>query len=213
MMRIARKVSLVIQTIGGRTMSAVGLGVVVLQVTGCGYAFRGSGSVLPPDIKVVSIPLVENSSTESGITSSFTEALRDEFERYGVVSVVDDGQSADAVLSARVLQVKRGSGSVSSNTDSDVEQDTTMRVAAELRRTNGAVVWRNTDIAISRSIGVTGSSVVTSSVDFSGGSLGAGDLAGLDAREVSRGQEQQALQNIVEQAARTIYDQAVAPDF
>ncbi|MFM1846881.1 MAG: Lipopolysaccharide-assembly, partial [Pseudomonadota bacterium] len=175
--------------------------------------FSGGGSVLPPDVKKVAIPLVENSSTETGLTTIVTEALRDQFERYGVLSVVEETIDADAILNARILKVRRSTSTVSARDDGGLQQDTSMVLAAELQRLDGSVLWRNKRIVVTKVSATSSDTVVTSSVDFAGGSLGANDLKGLGGREVTRGQEQEALNNLAEQAARIVYDQAVMPDF
>jgi hypothetical protein len=90
---------------------------------------------------------------------------------------------------------------------------TTMLMTGELRRVTGPVLWRDNKIIVTQTFGADSSVVVTSSLDFAGGSIGAGDLAGLSSREVSRGQEAGALRALSEQAARQMYDKAVAPDF
>ena len=187
--------------------------VLALALGGCGYTFEGGGSVLPPDVKVIAIPLVQNASTESGLTTVVTEALRDRFERYGVVSVVDDADAADAVLRARILKVSRNQRTSTSKTDTELQLDTTLTLAAELRRVTGPVLWRDNNISVSKEFGTTSGVVVTTSPDFASGTLGSADLGSLENREVSRGQEQEALRSLAEQVARQIYDSAVAPDF
>jgi outer membrane lipopolysaccharide assembly protein LptE/RlpB len=189
------------------------LGLMACQLVGCGYSFSGGGSVLPPDVKKVEIPLVENSSTETGLATVVTEAFRDQFERYGVITIVEERQDADAILNARILRVRRATSTVSARDDGARQQDTSMVLAAELVRPDGQVLWRNPRIVVTKAFATSSDTVVTSSVDFAGGSLGATDLRGLGGREVSRGQEQEALNNLAEQAARTVYDQAVMPDF
>lgn len=187
-----------------------------LNLVGCGYQFQGSGSVLPPDVKRVYIPLVENNSTESGLTTLFTEALRDRFEQYGVVTVVDDIGDSDAILKTRILKVRRETGAVSGNTDSAIQLDTTMQLAAELRRVTGSVLWKNSGFEVSKSFGSINQTVVTSSADFASSGLGLSDFATLGqsgSREVQRGQERNILAQLANEAALKIYDAAVAPDF
>jgi hypothetical protein len=55
--------------------------------------------------------------------------------------------------------------------------------------------------------------VVTTSPDFASGSISSSDLASLSSRDISRGQEAQALNNLASEAARMVYDKSVAPDF
>jgi hypothetical protein len=188
------------------------LSVVVLSL-GCGYTFRGSETALPPDVRKIFIPQVENSSTKLGLSSIVTEALRDEFDSYGTVSVVDTQGEADAVLKVRILSVTENTGSTRSGTNTALQMQTTILLAGELRRVTGPVLWRDGAIRATQTFGADSSVVVTSSLDFAGGPSAAGDLAGLSSREVSRGQESNALSMLAADAARQLYDKSVAPDF
>ncbi|MCB0317939.1 MAG: hypothetical protein KDD56_04225 [Bdellovibrionales bacterium] len=179
----------------------------------CGYTFQGSGSILPPDVQKINIPLAENLTSQPGVSLQLTEALRDRFERYGVVVVVDTLGEADAVLNTKVLDINQEARTVTANTEQALQYETVMTIAAELRRTSGPVLWRNPQLMVSKDFGSTSDVVVTSSSDFASNSLSARDLGALDSREVSRGQEQQALEDLAEQAAQNIYNEAVAPDF
>jgi outer membrane lipopolysaccharide assembly protein LptE/RlpB len=182
-------------------------------LSACGYQFAGGGSVLPPDVKAIHIPIVENNTTEGSLSLIFTEALRDRFERYGVVSIVETANEADAVLTARVLRVQRETQTVTSQTDTSLQERTIIQISAELRRVTGPVLWRNDNLIVSRAFGAASSVVVTSSADFAGGNLSSSDLGSLDSREVARGQERAAFEYLCEDAARKIYDEAVAPEF
>jgi hypothetical protein len=180
---------------------------------GCGYSFLGSGSVLPEDVKTIYIPVVSNSSTESSLTQILTEALYDQFERYGVVEVSDSINGADAILEVRIIQVKQGTRTSTAATDTALTLDTEIVLFAELRRITGQVLWRNPTLNASASFGTARAAVVTSTAGFASNSLGSADLAGLNQRELARGQEQEALNSLCEQAASDIYDSAVMPDF
>jgi outer membrane lipopolysaccharide assembly protein LptE/RlpB len=187
--------------------------VLPLALSACGYTFRGSESALPPDVKKIYIPQVSNSSTKLGLALVVTEALKDEFDSYGTVSVVDSQNEADAVLKVNILDVRETTSAVRSNNNTALQMQTTMYMAGELRRVTGPVLWRDGKIIVTQTFGADSSVVVTSSVDFAGGSIGAADLEGLSSREVSRGQEAGALRALSEQAARQMYDKAIAPDF
>lgn len=189
------------------------LSVCCCAMTGCGYSLQGSGSILPPDVKRIYVPTVENLTTESGLSNVVTEALRDRFDRFGVVIVVEDVSEADAVLKAKVLKVEKDSRTVTSVTDTVQSYDTTMTIAAELRRVTGPVLWRNTRMQVSKAIGATSGDVVSSSADFVSNTLGASQLGALDSREVTRGQEREALLQLAEEVAKKVYDESVAPDF
>ena len=186
---------------------------VLLAMAGCGYTFQGSGSVLPPDVKKIFIPLVENNSTEPGLAVLVTEALRDRFDRFGVVTVVDSLDQADAVLRGKILSLKRKTKTVTGTTDQTMQVDTTITVSAELKRVAGAALWRTASMTVSKATGTVGNAVVTTSSDFASGSLASQDLEGMSSREISRSQEQEALNQLADDLARQIYDQAVSPDF
>jgi Lipopolysaccharide-assembly len=185
----------------------------VVSLSGCGYTFTGSGSTLPPDVKRVYIPLVQNNSSEPGIARVMTEALRDRFDRYGAVTVVDSDNEADAILTAKILRLVREADTVQSNTDRTLQQQTSIIMSSELKRRTGEVLFRNPQMVVTASYGTQSDVVVTSSSEFAGGTLNAQDLERLDVRELSRGQERQALDDLADQAAKRIYDEAVAPDF
>lgn len=184
-----------------------------LAASGCGYTFRGSGSVLPADVKNIYIPNVENGSTEIGLGDVVTESLREEFDSYGVVSVVERQSEADAILKVRITDVKRTTSTVRANSNTALQMDTTMNIAGELRRSTGQVLWRDSQIRVTKGYGADKSVVVATSPDFASGSISRSDLASLSTREISRGQEANALNSLAEEAARLVYDKAVAPDF
>lgn len=189
------------------------LNCIILVSLGCGYTFQGAGSVLPPDIKNIYIPLVENNSVEAGLSPLMTEALKDSFERYGVMHVVELQSQADAVLKTKILAVQNNTRSVSSNTDTALQYDSVLVLSSQLQRPNGQVLWKNSNIKVSRLFGAASNAVSTSSADFALGGIGSQDLASLDSREISRGQQGDALNNLVEKAAALIYRDAVMPDF
>lgn len=189
------------------------LSLVTLLLSSCGYTLRGSGSVLPADVKNVYIPRVENGSTELGLADVVTEALREEFDSYGTVSVVEKQGEADAVLKVVITDVKNTTSTVDPTTNTALQMDTTMFLGGELRRTTGQVLWRENNLKVTKGYAANQNVVVTTSPDFASGSISASDLASLSARDISRGQEAQALNDLASDAARMVYDKAVAPDF
>jgi outer membrane lipopolysaccharide assembly protein LptE/RlpB len=191
----------------------VGLLLLSVTLTACGYTFRGSGSVLPPDVKSIFIPLAENNSTKIGLAEIVTESMREEFDSYGAVSVVDRQSDADAVLKVTIANVKETTSTVNAASNTAVQMDTTMFLAAELRRVTGPVLWRDNAIQVTKAYGTNASVVVESSPDFASGSISSSDLSSLSTREISRGQEASALNTLANDAARIVYAKSVAPDF
>ncbi len=186
-------------------------------LSSCGYSFQGSGSILPQDIKTIAIPLAENNTTEPGLGLRFTEALRSRFDRYGAVRVIDDEGEADAVLRAKIVNITSEVSDVTSNTDIELENELVVTVSAELRRKNGQLLYRNAGMNISDSAASVSSVVVTSSSQFAQSGSSASQLADLDSnsgsREVARGQSAQLIDDLLDEASRRLYLDAVAADF
>ena len=182
-------------------------------LSGCGYQFQGSTSILPPDVKKIAIARVENDTTYSSVGYKLEEELRSQFERYGVVEVVDETRSADAVLYAKITNVDTRVRNVTSETDVAIDQELFMTVAAELRRKNGQTLYRDSNILTTESFASVADTVVTSSSSFAQGNINADTLGSLGQREVSRGQEEQTLDTLVEETARKVYLNAVAAGF
>ena len=179
----------------------------------CGYSFQGSGSILPPDIKTIAIPLAENDTTEPGLGQRFSESLRTRFDRYGAVKVIEEESEADAVLTARVVNIETNVSDTTSNTDIELESELVLTVSAELRRKSGQLLYRNAAMSISDSAAAVGDVVVTSSSQFAQSNIGSGTLDTLGSREVARGQGSQVIEDLLEEASRRIYLDAVAADF
>lgn len=188
-----------------------------LSIFSCGYQFQGSGSILPPDIKTIAIPIAENNTTESNLGERFTESLRSRFERYGVVKIVENEGEADAVLIAKIVDLDSRVSGVTSGTDIETESNLVLTVAVELRKKNGQLLYKNGGLSISDNVAGVKDLVVTSSSDFAQGGLGSDTLGDLGNkagdREVQRGQEDQTVEAMLEEAARKIYLDAVAADF
>jgi outer membrane lipopolysaccharide assembly protein LptE/RlpB len=194
-------------------LRALSLLIMTVSLSACGYTFRGSGSVLPPDVKAIFIPLAENNSTKLGLAEVVTESMQEEFDSYGAVTVVERQSDADAILKVTITNVKETTSTVNASSNTAVQMDTTMYLVAELRRVTGPVLWRDGALSVTKSFGTNASVVVQSSPDFASGSISSSDLSSLSTREISRGQEAEALMSLSQDAARIVYTKAVAPDF
>lgn len=194
-------------------LASLGLILLIVILGGCGYSFQGSRSTLPPGINRIYIPQVENISAEAGFGPILTDALRDQFERFGAVTVVDSRAEADAFLDTSVLKVKRTTRTTTGTTDRALQYDTSVTVDVELKRMNGSSIWRNPSLTVSKSFGGTTSSVLGTSADFSEGNLSAADLAGLSSQEVLRSQQATSLRTVASEVARKVYAAAVTGDF
>ncbi len=187
--------------------------ILALGLASCGYTFQGSGSVLPSDVREIAIRPVENETPLPGLGPRFAEKLRSRFERYGVVTVVDSAEEADAELIVKITAVDTRVRSVTSGTDIALEYDIFMTISAELRRRSGQLLYRNNRLITVDSYGGVSDVVVTSSAGFAQGGIGADTLGDLGSRQVSRGQEDQAIEQLMDESARMLYMDAVAEEF
>lgn len=194
-------------------LGLLGLSLSAFSLSSCGYAFQGSGSVLPQDVKTVAIPLSENNTTTPGLGQRFAEALRSRFDRYGAVKVVENESAADAILLSRIDDLETEVKDVTSRTDIEVESELVLKVSVELKKKNGQILYKNTGMSISDNSASIADTVVTSSSQFAQGGIDASTLNSLDNREVARGQRAQAVEDLLDEAARRVYLDAVAPDF
>lgn len=75
--------------------------IILFALSGCMYSFKGS---LPPHIKSVAIPLIENQTAEYRINETITDLLTQQFLQEGVLRVADE-KDADSVLEGTVTQI------------------------------------------------------------------------------------------------------------
>ena len=78
----------------------------VVLAAGCGYRVVGRASNLPPDWKTIAVPAFTNDTTQYRIEQQFTAAVVREFLSRTKYRVVQDTQSADAVLHGEVLSIE-----------------------------------------------------------------------------------------------------------
>ncbi len=73
---------------------------ILATVTACGYQFAGRGD-LPGGIQTLSVRILENRTSETGVETIFSNALINELNRRRSGSVVEDAR-ADAVLQGAI---------------------------------------------------------------------------------------------------------------
>ena len=77
---------------------------ILLMAYACGF-YSLSGS-LPPHIKTISIPMVENETAEFGIAENISDGIQSRFNDEGILKVIDD--NADSILRGTVKKVTDG---------------------------------------------------------------------------------------------------------
>ncbi|MDR2338078.1 MAG: LPS assembly lipoprotein LptE [Deltaproteobacteria bacterium] len=189
----------------------VGLSLIGLQ--SCGYAFQGNMSNLPADIKTVYIPIVKNKTTMPTLSSQFTDMIKREFNNYGTLKVIDDKDTADVVLNVSIDEIHSRVSAVSGLNNTEVESQIYIDVSADLTRRNGQIIWAVDGLSNSDTYATTRGTIVMTAPKFMQSGIDTKALSTLTQREVARGQSRETLERLMSELARTIYLSAVANDF
>ncbi|RME62116.1 MAG: hypothetical protein D6780_00330 [Candidatus Dadabacteria bacterium] len=187
--------------------------ILIFSFAGCGYTFSGGGSILPDDIKKVAVLPAVNETAEPRMGSLLTEALRDQFEKFGTFEVVEQESRADAIVESRVKSIERGSESVTAGTEQALQYNVKVTVDVELKRKDGTLLWKGDNLAERGVFGGVSSVVVESSPAFAAQGLSLSDLESLGNIELSRAQEEEIFEEIAEKLAKRVYQEAVMPEF
>jgi outer membrane lipopolysaccharide assembly protein LptE/RlpB len=78
---------------------ALGLALLAVVLTGCGYSFRGN---LPDHIKTVAVPIFTNKTSEPAVETFLTSAVVQAFASNGRLRVVRP-EEADAILDGELI--------------------------------------------------------------------------------------------------------------
>jgi len=92
--------------IGSRLALWLAVLVAPLAAAGCGYHVAGHASQLPSEWKDIAVPAFKNDTTRYRIEQRFTQAVIREFITRTKYRVIQDPQSADAVLHGEVLSIE-----------------------------------------------------------------------------------------------------------
>ena len=82
---------------------------VAILALGCGYHVAGHAANLPSEWKTIAVPAFKNDTTRYRIEQRFTEAVIREFITRTKYHIVQDPESADAVLHGEVLSIETDS--------------------------------------------------------------------------------------------------------
>jgi len=77
--------------------------VLILTNFGCGY-YSLAGSI-PPHIRSISIPLLDNQTAEFGISEEITDNLLEKFTDENILRVVDE-ENSDSILKGSIVQAE-----------------------------------------------------------------------------------------------------------
>jgi hypothetical protein len=102
-----------------------------MLVSSCGYHVGGTGTRLPPGLKVIAVPAFENRTTRYRIEQRMTEAVVHEFLARTKYRIVATENSADAVLHGEITTFE-AAPEVFDTTSSPALNSTTARATTML---------------------------------------------------------------------------------
>lgn len=79
---------------------------VAISLSSCGYRVGGTASRLPPGLKVIAVPALENRTNQYRVEQRMTQAVVREFLARTKYRIVSTEESADAVLHGEITSVE-----------------------------------------------------------------------------------------------------------
>lgn len=113
-------------------------------LAGCGYQVVGRGS-LPGGIQTLAVRILENRSSETGVETTFTNALINELNRRRRGSVVDMNR-ADGILEGTIESLSWGTVS-RTGTNTAAERRVYAQLSLTLTDGQGNVLWQRSGIS------------------------------------------------------------------
>jgi outer membrane lipopolysaccharide assembly protein LptE/RlpB len=118
---------------------------VAFALAGCGYHVVGRPSGAPAEWRTIAIPAFKNDTTHDRIEQRFTEAVIREFIARTKYRIVQDPDSADAVLHGEVLSIETSPVLFNATTGEVTTMLVTVQVKVELDDTvSKKPVYQNT---------------------------------------------------------------------
>jgi hypothetical protein len=133
---------------------------VALLLPACGYHVGGTASRLPPGLKVIAVPVLENRTSRYRIEQRMTEAVVHEFLARTKYRIVSREDSADAVLRGEITSFEASpvvfdtsaapNSQINPNVNTPIARATAMLVSVHLKvwleeRETKKVLYRNDD--------------------------------------------------------------------
>jgi hypothetical protein len=189
-------------------VGGIALAIVALQA--CGYNFPGEGRTLPGGATSIYVAKFDNRTRDAGLENFVLEAMQTEVARRGQFALEQDRSAAQLALEGTILSIEKRPVAFSSS-DEALQYQTYVTVSAVLRNTqSGNVVWRISALREGESYGAVANTVVTDSPDFlTGSTLNPRDLEQLSDVQLSEAQEREALDRVLENLSRDLYNAMV----
>ncbi len=183
----------------------------VLTLAGCGYHLAGEKPGLPEDIHSLSVGTITNRSREHGLEKTLAFALEREIHVRQHFRMVETPAGADAVLSGTIRDLIARPIAFDAN-DRAVQYELTLVLDLALtRQSDGHAVWHVTGLRESGEFAATAQIEVTASAQFQRGTLNPQDVNNpqFTSIQLAETERQRAINRLLRQAVRDVYNQMV----
>ncbi|HET7006688.1 MAG TPA: LptE family protein [Candidatus Binatia bacterium] len=183
--------------------------VALIQLGGCGYQWVGQSSLLPKDAQTVYVEPFINRSRDVGMEKELTSALRSEFYRRGQLRVVDRQEQADIILSGVVRSLETTVASVN-RYDEVLQYEALLVLDATLRRREpNEILWRGQAMRLTELYGGSRAAVVTTSSEFSTGTLNANDVRNMTDIQLTESERRGVRDRLMERFAKELHQRVI----
>jgi len=173
--------------------------------SGCGYRFVADGSALPKDARTIFVEPFVNRSRDVGLEKELATAMRGEFYRRGPLTLVDQAELADVIVSGVIRPLERTVTSVNGN-DEVLQYSSVMIVDMALRqRETNATLWRGDAIRLNELYAGSRAAVVPTSSDFRTGTLNLSDVSQLTDIQLTESERKMTRDQLMERFAKELY--------
>ena len=182
---------------------------ILIALSGCGYQWVGQSSLLPKDAQTVYVESFINRTRDIGLEKELTSALRSEFYRRGQLRVVDAPEQADIILSGVVRSLETTVASVN-RYDEVLQYEAQLVLDATLRRREpNEILWRGQAIRLNELYGGSRAAVVTTSSEFSTGTLSANNVRNMTDVQLTESERRGVRDRLMERFAKELHQRVI----
>lgn len=176
-----------------------------VAINGCSLRFADNGGALPSSAKTIYVARFDNTTYVSGINDQFMRYMKDAISSRGRLTVVDDPDEADLLLSGKIIYAARAPATLSGVSE-PLSYGNSILVAAKLvdRRTK-KVIWSTNGISASSQAPVVAQAIVPTTPQFLNQNLRGPDFLQMSDMQVAATEEGVSEGQMMQQAAFEIY--------
>lgn len=178
----------------------------------CGYRLAGTQTVVPGDIRSISVGRFDNQSRQEGLEKTLTFAFEREFYERGTLPVREDPNAGDGIITGTIREFKTRPVAFDQNEEAlQYEAELTLDVSL-VRQADGKVLWKGSRLHTYDQYSVSPNTVVPSSSQFQQGTLDFANLGQLSDIQLAETEKRLAIDRMVRSIVRDVHDR-ILDDF